>query len=367
MNKKVLILTASTGGGHNKAARALKDAYLEWDYEIEIVDILKLIHSLIENVFIDGYDLLYSTLPWLYRSMYRHSDNRIFRADASKVVGRIFRNKMLNIINREKPCIIVGTHAFTVGIVSRLKKRKKINIPFICIVTDFKAHATYFSDYVDAYITGSDDTKIDMIIKGIPEGKIHSCGIPIDKAFWNIEPQNNNRTVMIMGGSLCNLDMIGLLETLTSCEEKFNIIAICGRDEDMYCEAHRYADAVKDREITVYSFTHRIPELMSKSDILITKPGGLTISEAIVSRLPMIVPESLPGQEEDNLRFLLTNELAYYTRSKEHLRNLVDDLMRNGDKLKNIVNNMKSIREKYSVEEVMRLSDNLCGIKKENS
>lgn len=364
--KKVLIMTASTGGGHNKAALALEKAYVKDGYQVKIVDILKLINSVIENAFIDGYDFLYSSFPWLYRNVYKHSDNRIVRADNTKVIGKIFRSKMLSIIDKEKPCVIVGTHAFSVGIINRLKQRRRIRVPFICVVTDFKAHATYFGKFVDAYITGSEDTCIDMLVKGIPKKRLHSLGIPISEEFWKQDIDKSNKDkplVMIMGGSLCNLDMIGILKALCDSEKDYDIVAICGSNEEMFIEASSFAKDIDNRNLEILGFTDRVPELMAKSDLLITKPGGLTISEAIVSELPMVIPESLPGQEEDNLTFLLTNNLAYYANDIYQLSNVVEELMTGSDKLDEIKVNLRAIKNGYSMDKIVELSNKLCNKK----
>lgn len=364
--KKVLIFTASTGGGHNQAAKSLASKFQLYGYDVKVVDILKLTNKITEKFFADGYELLSCNLPIVYRGLYKYSDKQAINIKLSKYIYRIFKRKIYKSTRETNPDLIIGTHPFIVNIISRLKQRKRVFVPFISVVTDFKAHSTYFDKYVDAYVTGSEYTNKGMISKGIPEERLYCYGIPIRQEFLSNdcnsnECYNDDFTVLLMGGSMGIKSIEKVLRGLVvNCKSKMKIIVVCGNNKSLMNKIEsEYHRIPKDKEIIVYGFTNDIPNLMAKSDVLITKPGGLTVSEAIAKKLPILIPYMLPGQEEDNAEFLSNSGIAKVINDIDEIDSVVDDLVDKPHLLEEMQKKMEKIAENYSIDNIVKLGDEL--------
>ncbi|WP_432401383.1 MGDG synthase family glycosyltransferase [Wukongibacter sp. M2B1] len=363
--RKVLIFTASTGGGHNQAAKSLSSKLQEYDYEVVVVDILKLTNKVMEKVVVEGYEILSCSLPIVYRGLYKYSNKKFINTRLSKYIFKIFKRKIYKSIREVNPDLIVGTHPFIVNIVSGLKRKKRIFMPFISIVTDFKAHSSYFGECVDAYITGSEYTNMGMIDKGIEADKLYCYGIPIRQDFLFDNPNiqvddKKDLTVLLMGGSMGITAIEEVLEGLVNCEGRLKINVVCGNNKVLFNRMKsKYSEARKDKEINIYGFTNEISNLMDRSDILISKPGGLTVSEAIAKRLPILIPYMLPGQEEENAEFLSESGIAMIIKDIEEIDNLVGDLIDNPENLKKMKKNMDNIAKCYSIDSIIDLGEEL--------
>ncbi|WP_432665520.1 glycosyltransferase [Wukongibacter baidiensis] len=363
--RKVLIFTASTGGGHNQAAKSLASKLEEYDHEVVVVDILKLTNKVMEKVVVEGYEILSCSLPVVYRGLYKYSNKKFINTKISQYIFKLFKRKINKSINEVKPDLIIGTHAFIVNIVSGLKRKKRISIPFISIVTDFKAHSSYYGEYVDAYITGSEYTNQGMIDKGIEAGKLYSYGIPIrqDFLFGNANVKSDekkNLTVLLMGGSMGITAIEEVLEGLVNCKCKLRINVVCGNNKVLLKRIEsKYSESMYDKEIKIYGFTNEIPKLMDDSDILISKPGGLTVSEAIAKRLPILIPYMLPGQEEENAEFLSESGIAMIIKDIDKIDSLINNLVNNPEDLEEMKMKMENIAEDYSIDSIIELGEEL--------
>ncbi len=363
--KKVIIFTASTGGGHDQAAKSLEKEFSLHGYEATVVDFLKITSKMMERLFVDGYDLLYSSLPKIYKGLYKYSNNYIINKRLSKSINKIFEKRIYKFIEEKRPDIIIGTHPFIVNVICTLKKKNKIRIPFISVITDFKAHIIYVNDNVDAYITGSDYTSEDMIKKGICKNKVYSYGIPVRQEFFDtnnlrILDKNKPLTILLMGGSMGIKGIKKVLKGLVNCKNKIRLIVVCGRNKSLmeYIEK-KYKNKYSDKEIVVYGFTQEISNLMAEADLLISKPGGLTTSEAIVKRLPMLIPYMIPGQEEENAEFLVKSGAAKVINNVRKIQYIVDELIENPEELRLMREKIEDLAINYSLDSIVRLGDKL--------
>lgn len=363
--KKVLIFTASTGGGHNQAARSLASKLELNGYEVIIVDILKLSNKVMEKLFVEGYEILSCSLPVVYRGLYKYSNKKSINTTLSKYIYRIFRRKIHKSIEEVNPDLIVGTHAFIVNIISGLKQKKRIYKPFISIVTDFKAHSSYYGENVDAYVTGSHYTNIGMINKGIESEKLYCYGIPIRQDFLEaqVEKKLDSKkefTILLMGGSMGLTSIEEVLEGLVNCKKQLKIIVVCGNNKVLYNKIKsKYNQSYTDKKIIIYGFTNEISKLMDTSDILISKPGGLTVSEAIVKGLPILIPYMLPGQEEENAEFLSDAGIAMMIQDINEVDNIIDSFVSNPEILERMKGKMDEIAQNYSVDRIVELGEEL--------
>ncbi len=368
--KKVLILTASTGDGHNLAAQSLVETFTGNNFNAVKFDFIKESGQLLNAFVVDGYRLLAFNMPKFYGKVYKVSDNHSFNSMIPSIVINKIEDGILGAINDNKPDIIVSTHAFAVSIVSKLKKENIIDVPFVSIVTDFKAHYAYIDDMVDAYITGSEYTCHSMINRNVPRSKVFPFGIPIRKDFLiNRECENKFSdeyfNVLLMGGGMGLKFITPVLKRLIENEHKLKIVVICGNNKDLKESLDKkFSKEFNNKYIRVLGYTRNIPEFMDEADVIITKPGGLTVSEAIAKRLPMLLPYAIPGQEQENMDFLVNIGGAIDVSKMDNINDILDDLIEHPETLNRMRSNLSNIFQHYSVESIVELSDRLIDASK---
>lgn len=362
--KKVLIFTASIGGGHNEAASCLEKEFSKHGFIVKKVDALSEINKTLDAVIIGSFKVLVSSFPKLYGSLYNISNKERSSKLITHSLLRISKEKIYDIIAQEKPDLIISTHAFMVSVVGCLKENRLIDIPFISVVTDYEAHKTYIDKNVDAYISGSDYTSRTLVKQGISKDKIFSYGIPVKeeflKNFKQISLKPSSFQILLMAGSLGLSGMKKVLKNIVDIEGNYNIVVVCGNNNKLERTIEReYAEFIKNNKIILYGFTNNIPVIMEDSDIIITKPGGLTISEAMAKGLPMIIPYYIPGQEKENLDFLIKEGLAMYVSEMDSIKELIESIMNDPKTLDTMRENMEERYNKSCLDNIIYLSENL--------
>jgi len=359
---KVLILSASTGHGHNQAANSLKKDLEVSGYQVRIVEPLKEEGRVIETLIDDGYNLLATRLPKMYGKIYKLTGQKYINKGIVIFFNKTLGNTVNLLINDFQPDLIISTHPILVNVVSRLKASGKVDLPFIAVVTDYIAHQFYVSNYVDAYIVASVYTKDTLVEKGIGADKIFAYGIPIRNEFRQPKKARENKlfTLLIMGGSMGVPYMKQCLKKLIKDHNDVRIIVVCGSNSKLRQELkEKYSRPFQGKEVIIYGFTSKIPELMDQSDVLITKPGGLTISEAISKNIPMVIPFFIPGQEEENTEVLIRAGVAIRVENSSELSVVVNRLQTNPTLLKTMIEKAKEISREISPDNIVCLADNL--------
>lgn len=359
---KVLILSASTGHGHNQAANCLQKDLEASGYQVKIAEPLKMEGRVMDILIDDGYNLLATRLPKMYGKIYRIADRKYINKGLVTFLNKTLGNTLNLLIQEYQPDLIISTHPLLVNVVSRLKANGKIDLPFIAVVTDYMAHQFYVSSYVDAYIVASVYTKNTFIEKGIRENRIFTYGIPIRKEFREPRKIKDNKlfTLLIMGGSMGVPYMKQCLQKLIRDHNNLKIIIVCGSNTKLRKELQeKYQGKNKGKEIIIYGFTSKIPELMDQSDVLITKPGGLTISEAISKNIPMIIPFFIPGQEEENTEVLIRAGVAIKVENSKELSDVVNKLQANPFLLRTMVEKAQELSKELSPDNIVCLADKL--------
>ncbi len=367
--KKVLILTTSTGQGHNQAADSIIEAFNNTDFECIKHDFL-VENKILNKIIVLGYQIFASKFPKLYGFFYKLTDRNYINKSNTFIFLPIIK-KLSSYINREKPDIIIGTHPFTVDMVTYLKS-KGLNIPFISVITDFKAHYTYINDLVDSYITASESTKDYLVSQGIKESIIFPIGIPIKSNFYNKNQEvslirnDGYFNLLLMSGSMGLNNISYVLDELLKNKNKLRITVVCGNNEHLknsLLSKTNYNHS--NKKLHILGFSNDISSLMDYCDVLISKPGGLTSTEAIVKNIPLIIPFAIPGQELDNTEFLISNNYAYSLKEYKEINDIVNTLIDDPDKLLKIRNNLKYLSSSYSKSKIVDICNNL--INNENS
>lgn len=366
MKKNVLILSASTGGGHNRAARALMEELTALDISSKVVDSLKIVNSVVDTVISKGYETSALYTPKAYGKIYRFSDTTLMRKGMDKnLIITYMMRKLKKLILTEKPDLVIGTHPFPVMAVSNLKTTGKVNVPLLSIITDYGIHHAHMAEHIDSYIVGDEYVQSILEVQGIPSEKIYPYGIPIEKKFlapvetatfgYNLGLQDKF-TLLLMGGSFGAGNILEVLKDILWVEEDIQIIIVCGRNQSLYHKIKKFLDDnPHSKTIALLGFTDKMNYLLSMSDCIVTKPGGLTVTECILKEIPMIIPFYIPGQEEDNLDFLLNNGLAVRPTHNAKMNTLIKNLYHYPAKLQRIRDNMRITKKEDSAEKIALL------------
>lgn len=362
---KILIFTASTGGGHNEAATNLGKGFIRHGYNVSTIDALHILNKSIESLVKSSVNLITGNLSKVYEKLYNFSNHKKSNTLLTESMAKLFDDELNDIIDKEKPDLIISTHPLLVHIIGYLKSSGLINVPYMAIVTDFDAHMTYIDKNVDAYITGSEYTGYTLMEKGILSRKIYPFGIPIKEEFSEANYIKNNKNgfqILLMGGSLGLKAMIKVLSNIVNLKGVFNIVVVCGTNKKLKESLEEdFTDEIHQGLITLYGFTNEIPSIMENSDLLITKPGGLTTSEAIASGLPMLIPYYIAGQEEGNLNYLLSEEIAIYVDDISTINKTIESLMNNPTDLQKMRYKMLNMHNKDYLNDIISLSNRLIG------
>jgi processive 1,2-diacylglycerol beta-glucosyltransferase len=365
MNGKILIITASTGQGHNSVADSLKNELQDKGYEVKCIEPIRESAKMLDKVVSGGYEILATKTPTLFGMLYKASNHRVTSVGLNKIMGSSIKESTYEIIKEYKPSLIISTHPLLVSVISSLKDAGKIDIPFISVVTDYKAHSSYVNSRVDGYIVGSNYTKSSLLEKGVDENRVHTYGIPIKRTFLNVSSslkQDDMFTILLMGGSMGVKSMKKALMRIMNVDVPIRVIVVCGNNVMLKQELEGiYENIPLDKQLIILGYTQKISELMDVSDVIITKAGGLTITEALNKKLPIIVPYYIPGQEEENVTFLVGEEAALYTEL-DRLDEVVKELFNNPKKLEAMKENIERIIKDTSLDNTVDLLTSLLAI-----
>lgn len=205
-----------------------------------------------------------------------------------------------------------------------------------------------------------------LISKNIPESKVFVTGIPISSRFlqkYNKQEildefnlQNNKKTILFFGGGEFGLGKAKTFEIFETLVKGFNdiqMIAIAGKNEKMKLKFEKIVQENNKQDyVKILEYTNKVPELMAISDLVVSKPGGLTTSESLASNLPMIIINPIPGQEEENAEFLEEKGIGIWIRKSDSAYEIFKDLFSSPEKLEEMKKNTEILAKKHSTEEI---------------
>jgi len=370
--KKILIFYASYGGGHLNAAKSIKE-YLDNNYtncETELIDCVKYVNKPIEKITTTAYKEMAKKLPWAWGKIYNDSQKGPLAHITSKS-NMMFAIKLLKLLRKKQPDLIISTHPFGSQMCSYLKRKNKITAKIATIMTDFSPHDQWLvgHEHTDYFFVAHDKMKNYLISKNIPENKVFDTGIPVSPKFWinhnkkdilnEFNLANNKKTILFFGGGEYGLGKsktVEIFDTLVSKFDNIQIIAIAGKNEKMKSSFESIVkENNKENSVKILEFTNKVPELMSISDLVISKPGGLTTSESLASNLPMIIINPIPGQEEENAEFLEENNVGIWIRKHDSVYDIFNKVLSNPEKLKSMKENTKILAKKYSTADICKI------------
>ena len=316
MKKRVLIISASAGTGHVRAAQALEKEFVRDPRVGEVIheDALKFTNKLFRDFYSTLYMRLVRSAPDVLGWVYKASDEP-WKGDAARLqLDRLNTLKLSRFIEEFDPHITVCTHFMPAGIISHLQEKRRLRTRHAIVVTDFDCHAMWLSRMFHRYFVALDETKAHLEALGLPAERITASGIPIDPVFaepvdraavrasYGLHPERT--TLLLSAGALGVGPTELIVERLKQLRHDAQTIVTCGRSEEVRARVAQAARGVRGR-FCILGYSERMHELMHISDLFIGKPGGLTTSEALACGLPMAIFSPIPGQEERNADHLL--------------------------------------------------------------
>ena len=370
--KKILIFYGSYGGGHLSAAKSVNE-YITNHYpecETRLMDCVEYVSKRFNKISTRFYSEVSKTAPKIWGKLYSSSGKGSL-SKATTGANRLMSLKLNRLLREYNPDLVISTHPFATSMCASLKKHQKINCKIATILTDYAPHNQWLVKHkYTNYFFVAHAGMIDSLVKsGIEKEKIYATGIPLSNRFlqhYNKEEtlklfdlQPNKKTILFFAGGEFGLGKsktYAILESLVKNFQNIQIIAISGKNDK--AKAH-FDDLVKsnnkEQEIKVLKFTDKVPELMSISDLVITKPGGLTTTESLASGLPIIVINPIPGQEEENAEFLEQNNVAIWLKPHDDVKSILEDLFLNPSKLLKMKINARLLAKKNSTKDICEI------------
>jgi processive 1,2-diacylglycerol beta-glucosyltransferase len=338
--KRILILSASVGSGHVKAAEALATSFrARSDVEDVLVDdSLDHTNVLHRQLYSTLYKRLSAMLPEFLGWWYVSSDEP-WVSDKSRLALDLPQAlPLVNLVREFEPDSVICTHFMPAGVLSFLIGIGRLEAELGIVVTDYHFHAFWITRAFHWYFVAQEEDRIHMEGLGLPGDRIHVTGIPVERQFsfpvnreavlrgHNLDPAKP--TLLVAGGTLGLSPTAAVVRRLLQLDREFQAIVVCGKNEDVRKEIEAITSEQKDR-FRVLGFTPEMPDLLGAATLLLSKPGGLTTAEALARGLPMVILDPIGGQEERNSDVLLEAGAAVkcteVTVLNHKLRRLLDD------------------------------------------
>lgn len=336
---KVLILPLlKMPSGHHQVAEALMHKLKCMDSTIEMkkVDLISYTSGMLEKIVTKMYLNWIQKAPRTYQWVYKH----FIYADADqtalmKLYELSFIKQMEKLIAEENPDLVICTHSFPSMLLSRLKSKGKIDVPVINAYTDFFVNGLWGKKEIDIHFVPNQTIKTTLICNGVPEQNIFVTGIPIHEAFKERTAlrHTSRKKILISGGSSGLGDLYRLLKALKREQpDRADYYVLCGKNKKLY---HKLNGWGMKHIIPVPYIQSRkeMSRLYDEADAIITKPGGVTISEVIQKKLPIFIHSVLPGQEEINLAFLKQHGLVFELDFTKPVEEQVMEILEDGKQL----------------------------------
>ncbi len=370
--KKLLIMSTTAGAGHVRAADALlKTAErLSLPIEVEHRDILEFTSPLFRKVYSQINNKIAGHAPELWGLIYKKSETRGVikpKHPLLKLFDQFNFKKYLQFLDEVKPSAVLCTHFLPYVSISEVMKKKSWRIPFYSIPTDYDVHSLWISPLVKHYYVATDEAAWTVRSHGIPESNISVTGIPVAPEFTQLGDKHGTRkelsferdrfTLLILSGGygIGVIDKLvpNIIEFLSSIKQKkFQVIVVCGKNKKLFDSLSKIKTS-KNINFKLYEYVTFIDKLMDASDILITKSGGLTVSEALAKHLPMLIFDPVPGQEGRNADYLCETGAAQRVSNFINLRYKLNRLIEEPSQLSSMIENASAIAKPNAAKEIL--------------
>ncbi len=335
---RILIATVTAGAGHLQAAAALDEA---WRAQrpgdtVERLDLLELVPKLQRRVYVQGYVKLVEHAPELWGMLFKKTDNPAFVRRLTRfrrMWARATNVRFVRQLRRFKPDAVLCTHYLPVEVLGELESRGQACFT-TCVVTDFEAHSLWMDQAVDLYCVAAAETRLSLLARGVPEGDVVVTGIPVAARFGEavnaravrrkLGLRDDLPVLLVLSGGFGMGPVAEIVEALNRLEHPVQVVVVAGRNAEL---RGQLAGRDYKHPTRVLGFVVNMEELMTVADVILTKPGGLTTSEALALGRPLFLLNPIPGQEAANSDFLLERGAAAKVNRVEDLPFRLDELL----------------------------------------
>jgi UDP-N-acetylglucosamine:LPS N-acetylglucosamine transferase len=368
--KRVMILYASYGDGHYQVARTLRDELKgRGIHDIAMIDLFKeaspTVNAIARYFYIKSYNVMPAVYGWLYYGT-KHIRWDSFFAKWLQAYGI---QKLMELMKEQRPDMVI--HTFPMSVMPEISRKTGHYIPSVTVVTDFDLHRRWVHPAIDRFYVATDDLKAKIDRAGIPESRIVVSGIPVQPAFeqplsaksirekYGLPDQGHN--VLIMAGSYGVMQGLGdMCERLVR-HRQARIIVVCGKNKVLQSEMERRFASMPN--VRVMGFVEHIHELMHIAACIVTKPGGITLSEAIMKQLPILIYRPVPGQERDNALYLSGRGAARIAYEPQQLEAQILELLQDEGRLRDMRRALAALRKPHAarviVDDILSLERNV--------
>lgn len=351
----ILNLTADYGAGHRRCSSALEEAFSVVDPSVEVTTLnyIQFVHPLLDSITQSIYVNTVKVAPEVYRRFYYLTKGIDPDSLWQYALNNLGHRKLVRLLQKTDPKIVLCTFPTPAGVVGELKRRGLVSVPQVTVVTDNAVHTQWISRYTDLYIVASDWVKSEMLERHVPEEKIAVTGIPIDLRFGQTFDRDSLKAkygitdgspVVLLLGSAYGMspDAWETAAWLGRYPLDCQIIVVCGHDRHLRVKTEVACKGSRN-PVKVLGYVNTMHELMAISDLAVTKAGGLTVSEALAVGVPLVIHRPIPGQEEENARFLLAHDAAEVSYDADTTRETIASLLRSPERLSTMRENAKRI------------------------
>lgn len=364
MNKhKILFFSAPIGSGHTRAAQAVRAAILsqEPEAEVKIANIFDFFSPLLGRFILRAYLAILAVYPPAYGLMYRWGNKDMSASVINHVINQFLAAKMQHYIFEYQPSAIVCTHATPAGLAAYLTRHCGMTVPVMAVITDYAVHRLWVYSEIDRYFVAHHSLEKMLEDFGVSKSRIQSVGIPVDTAFTAIYDREETarrlglhagiKTLLIMGGGAGVFPMEEILSLCQDISESLQIIVVTGNNHVIYnkLSRNRLPDNCK---LCLLPFVDNVHELMAIADLLISKPGGMTVSEALCAGLPMLVYKPIPGQEEANTQYLIQHGVAVRADSLEEVKGYLTAFIKDARQLRLMRQNALALAQPQAAKSI---------------
>ncbi|MCZ8514063.1 glycosyltransferase [Paenibacillus filicis] len=363
---RLLVLSGDFGDGHKQAAVALREACGAQGQRMQadIVDFTQQVyprlHPVMRYSFLKGVEKLPSVYGYFFHRT-RHTEglSAPFRMFLELGLGRLAA-----LIEERSPDAVICTFPLAAAAVSLLKERGQLKVPLVTVITDHTDHSLWMNPGTDLYLTGSAEAAAALRRRGVHQSAVRVTGIPVRPRFGEPGERDALRrrfglrpelpVVLVMGGGSGMLakEVRRLLRS-EGLYERLQLVLICGSNEGLRTDFERAARGWPPDRVFVLGYVEEIHEWMAAADLLLTKPGGLTTTEAVTMGLPMLLVKPIPGQEEDNAEVLVKAGVAARASDARGLREQLLELLGHPDALERMRTEALRIRPVRSAERAL--------------
>ncbi|WP_058303286.1 MGDG synthase family glycosyltransferase [Gorillibacterium timonense] len=333
-NRKVLIIYASFGDGHRQVTRALEESFLrEGGTDVMTVDLLAEAHPWMNAVTRTMYTRSSQYSPALYGWSYRFTEHLQYDRFLVKWLNSLGSRRLKELIQAEQPDAII--HTFPILPLLELRKKKGWALPAVTVLTDYVLHQRWVHPETDQYYVATDELQTELLAQGIAKERVRVTGIPIRNAFqrsldadeivsrYGLAP--GRKLVLLMAGAYGVLsDIDDIVRSLLQMDN-IQVMLVCGKNEPLL---HKMQALFPDEpRLALFGYVDHVEELMKVASCMVTKAGGVTLSEALAIGLPFIVYRPLPGQEQGNARFLAESGFGCIANDVEAIRRQLERIL----------------------------------------